>query len=205
MADEEFLNTLRNIGTKWYQCPNGHAYVIGECGLAMIESRCPECGEDSLRLLGVGTEKIEEEIAKEFDASVVRMDLDTTSKKGAHNKIIEDFKNHKYDILLGTQMIAKGLDFDNVTLVGVINADTSLLFPNFRSSEYTYQLLSQVSGRSGRGEKEGEVIIQTHNPEHYFSSPLSRIMNLSGVPANPKLSLILFSIYLVYEKCISSL
>ena len=131
------------------------------------KNRCPECGEDSLRLLGVGTEKIEEEIAKEFDATVVRMDLDTTSKKGAHNKIIEDFKNHKYDILLGTQMIAKGLDFDNVTLVGVINADTSLLFPNFRSSEYTYQLLSQVSGRSGRGDKEGEVIIQTHNPEHY--------------------------------------
>ena len=95
------------------------------------------------------------------------MDFDTTSTKGAHEKIIEKFKNHEYDILLGTQMIAKGLDFENVTLVGVINSDTSLMIPNFRSSEYTFQLLSQVAGRSGRGKKEGNVIIQTHNPDHY--------------------------------------
>ena len=95
------------------------------------------------------------------------MDFDTTSKKGSHEKIIKSFEQHDYDILLGTQMIAKGLDFSNVTLVGVINADTSLNIPDFRSSEYTYQLLSQVSGRSGRGEKEGSVVIQTFNPEHY--------------------------------------
>ena len=128
---------------------------------------CPECHEKAIKELGVGTEKVEEEINSLFNCRVVRMDFDTTSKKGAHEKIIEEFKNHQYDILLGTQMIAKGLDFENVTLVGVINSDTSLMIPNFRSSEYTFQLLSQVAGRSGRGEKKGSVIIQTHNPDHY--------------------------------------
>ena len=129
--------------------------------------KCPECKEQAIKELGVGTEKVEEEINNLFGCRVVRMDFDTTSRKGAHEKIIEDFKDHKYDILLGTQMIAKGLDFENVTLVGVINSDTALMIPNFRSSEYTFQLLSQVSGRSGRGSKEGSVIIQTHNPDHY--------------------------------------
>lgn len=128
---------------------------------------CPNCHEQSMKNLGVGTEKIEEELNKLFDAKVIRMDFDTTSTKGAHERIIEDFQNKKYDILLGTQMIAKGLDFPNVTLVGVINADTSLMIPNFRSSEYTFQLLSQVAGRSGRGAKSGKVIIQTFNKEHY--------------------------------------
>lgn len=129
---------------------------------------CPECHEKSITSLGIGTEKIEEELNKYFpQARVIRMDFDTTSKKGSHEKIIKSFEQHDYDILLGTQMIAKGLDFSNVTLVGVINADTSLNIPDFRSSEYTYQLLSQVSGRSGRGEKEGSVVIQTFNPEHY--------------------------------------
>ena len=138
------------------------------CGYASkLREVCPNCHEKSITPLGVGTQKIEEEIAKEFKARVVRMDLDTTSKKGAHEKIITDFGNGKYDILLGTQMIAKGLDFPNVTLVGIINSDISLMFPNFRSSEYTFELLSQVSGRSGRGEKSGDVIIQTHNPDHY--------------------------------------
>ena len=128
---------------------------------------CPKCGENSMKDLGLGTEKIEEELHELFKARVVRMDFDTTSRKGMHEKIINDFKNKKYDILLGTQMIAKGLDFDNVTLVGVINADTSLLIPSFRSSENTFQLINQVSGRSGRGEKEGIVIIQTNNMGHY--------------------------------------
>ena len=95
------------------------------------------------------------------------MDFDTTSKKGSHEKIINAFSSQEYDILLGTQMVAKGLDFPNVTLVGVINADTSLNIPDFRSSEATFQLLCQVAGRSGRGEKSGKVIIQTFNPEHY--------------------------------------
>ena len=138
------------------------------CGYALPnKEECPNCHEKAMRNLGVGTEKIEEELNKLFNARVIRMDLDTTGAKGAHEKIINSFRNHDYDILLGTQMIAKGLDFPNVTLVGVINADTSLMIPNFRSSEYTFQLLSQVSGRSGRSNKSGVVVIQTYNPEHY--------------------------------------
>lgn len=138
------------------------------CGYAAKHSDiCSKCHEPSMKNLGIGTEKIEEELHKLFDCRVVRMDFDTTSKKGAHERIINDFRDHKYDILLGTQMIAKGLDFANVTLVGVINADTSLMIPNYKSSEDTFQLLCQVSGRSGRGEKSGEVIIQTFNPDHY--------------------------------------
>ena len=138
------------------------------CGYAdKMNDICPSCGEKAIKTLGTGTEKVEEEIKKVFNARVARMDLDTTSRKGSHEKIITAFKNHEYDILLGTQMIAKGLDFDNVTLVGVINADTSLMIPNYRSNEYTFQLLMQTAGRSGRGEKKGSVIIQTFNPEHY--------------------------------------
>jgi primosomal protein N' (replication factor Y) len=109
-------------------------------------------------------------------ARIVRMDMDTTSKKGMHAKIIEDFENHKYDILLGTQMIAKGLDFPLVTLVGVINADTSLNVPDFRSAERTFELLCQVSGRAGRSNLKGEVIIQTYNDSHY-SIVLSKTHN----------------------------
>ena len=93
--------------------------------------------------------------------------MDTTKRKGSYERIIEDFKNHKYDILVGTQMIAKGLDFESVTLVGVINADTSLMIPSYNAIENTYSLLSQVSGRSGRSNKKGEVIIQTYNPDSY--------------------------------------
>ena len=98
------------------------------------------------------------------------MDVDTTSRKGAHKKMIDAFRNHEYDILLGTQIVAKGLDFADVTLVGVINADTSLNIPDFRSSENTYSLLSQVAGRSGRSSKPGKVLIQTFNPDHYAIS-----------------------------------
>lgn len=138
------------------------------CGYATKRKEvCPECHEKAIEQLGYGTEKIEEELKSLFNARVIRMDLDTTGTKGAHEKIISAFRNQEYDILLGTQMIAKGLDFANVTLVGVINADTSLMIPNFRSSEYTFDLLSQVSGRSGRGEKKGTVIIQTFNQDHY--------------------------------------
>lgn len=128
---------------------------------------CPECKEESIKDLGVGTEKIEEELHKIIDCKILRMDFDTTSKKGMHKKMIDSFRNHEYDILLGTQIVAKGLDFDNVTLVGVINADTSLNIPDFRSSENTFSLLSQVAGRSGRSTKTGSVIIQTYNPSHY--------------------------------------
>ena len=139
-----------------------------DCGYGTkVQDTCPSCYGRSLTMYGLGTEKLEEEMVKKFNARVVRMDLDTTTSKKAHSKIIKDFLEQKYDILVGTQMIAKGLDFPNVTLVGVINADASLNIPDFRSSEYTYQLLSQVSGRSGRDKKEGIVIIQTLNPEHY--------------------------------------
>ncbi len=129
--------------------------------------KCPVCGSDNMKDYGLGTEKLEEELNKKFKARIVRMDMDTTSRKGMHEKIIEDFGNHKYDILLGTQMIAKGLDFPLVTLVGVINADSSLNIPDFRSAENTFGLLSQVSGRAGRSDLAGEVIIQSYNPEHY--------------------------------------
>lgn len=139
------------------------------CGYATKKRDiCPKCQSQNIRNLGLGTEKIEEELKNLFPTYLtIRMDLDTTTKKGSHSRIIKDFKDQKYQILLGTQMISKGLDFDNVTLVGVINADTSLNIPDFRSSEYTFSLLNQVSGRSGRGEKKGFVIIQTFNPDHY--------------------------------------
>ncbi len=130
-------------------------------------SVCPVCGSNNMKDYGLGTEKLEEELNRLFKARIIRMDMDTTSKKGMHEKIILSFGNHEYDILLGTQMIAKGLDFPLVTLVGVINADASLNIPDFRSAETTFQLLSQVSGRAGRGDLEGEVIIQTYNPDNY--------------------------------------
>jgi primosomal protein N' (replication factor Y) len=133
-----------------------------------IPHRCPNCGKDKIRYFGTGTEKVQEELEQLIpEARVLRMDVDTTRRKGAHEKILTAFGDKEADILLGTQMIAKGLDFPNVTLVGVLNADTALNLPDFRSSERTFQLLTQVSGRAGRGEKAGEVIIQTFNPEHY--------------------------------------
>jgi primosomal protein N' (replication factor Y) len=138
------------------------------CGYATKKyNNCPKCGSADLKDFGLGTQKLEEELNKIYHARVVRMDMDTTSKKGAHQKIIEKFGNHEYDILLGTQMIAKGLDFPMVTLVGVINADASLNIPDYRSSERTYQLLSQVAGRAGRSDRKGEVVIQTYNNNHY--------------------------------------
>ncbi len=139
------------------------------CGYATkYEVTCPNCHEDSLKDLGVGTEKIEEELKDLFPVSkIIRMDVDTTSRKGAHQRMIDDFSKGKANILLGTQMVAKGLDFPNVTLVGVINADTSLMLPDFRSSEKTFDLLSQVAGRAGRASKSGKVIFQTFNSDNY--------------------------------------
>ena len=146
------------------------------CGYATpLPKVCPNCGEEALSDLGVGTEKIEEELHNLLPyAKVLRMDVDTTSRKGAHKKMIDAFRGHEYDILLGTQIVAKGLDFSDVTLVGVINADTSLNIPDFRSSENTYSLLSQVAGRSGRSSKQGKVLIQTFNPDHYAISYVKR-------------------------------
>lgn len=129
---------------------------------------CPECGSNHIRFFGTGTQKVEEELGKVLpEARVIRMDVDTTSRKGSHEKLLTDFGQGKADILLGTQMIAKGLDFPNITLVGVLSADSSLHIPDFRSSEKTFQLLTQVSGRAGRHQLPGEVIIQTYTPEHY--------------------------------------
>ncbi|SCT74041.1 primosomal protein [Staphylococcus xylosus] len=131
-------------------------------------NKCPSCESEHIRQVGTGTQRVEELLQEAFqEARIIRMDVDTTSRKGAHEKLLDDFGAGKGDILLGTQMIAKGLDFPNITLVGVLNADTMLNLPDFRASERTYQLLTQVSGRAGRHEKEGEVIIQTYNPEHY--------------------------------------
>lgn len=128
---------------------------------------CPKCHSKNLKSFGFGTEKLEEIVNDMFNARVIRMDVDTTSKKGSHEKIIKSFEEHEYDILIGTQMIAKGLDFKDVTLVGVINGDASLNIPDFRSGERTFQLLNQVAGRSGRSNKKGEVIIQGFNIDHY--------------------------------------
>lgn len=173
--------TCRNCGYT-FKCPNCDITLTFHkssstlrchyCGYAdKVHDVCPSCGEKSLNNLGVGTQKIEEELQSVFpDVRILRMDYDTTSRKGMHEEMINSFKNHEYDILLGTQMVAKGLDFSLVTLVGVINADTSLNIPDFRSSENTYSLLSQVSGRSGRSDRTGKVIIQTFNPDHYAIS-----------------------------------
>ncbi len=138
------------------------------CGYATKRKKlCQKCQEE-FKDYGIGTEKVEEELKSLIkDAKIIRMDVDTTTTKNAHAKIINSFLEEKYNILVGTQMIAKGLDFPNVTLVGVLNADIGLNFPDFRSSETTFSLLNQVLGRSGRGNKEGKVLIQTFNPEHY--------------------------------------
>ncbi|SFA41990.1 replication restart DNA helicase PriA [Parageobacillus thermantarcticus] len=133
-----------------------------------ITYRCPSCGSEHIRFFGTGTQKVEEELTKLLpEARVIRMDVDTTSRKGAHERLLAEFGEGKADILLGTQMIAKGLDFPKITLVGVLAADTTLHLPDFRASEKTFQLLTQVSGRAGRHELPGEVVIQTYTPEHY--------------------------------------
>ena len=139
------------------------------CGLEEgVPHACPDCGSDHIRYFGTGTQKVEEELGKLMpNARVIRMDVDTTSRKGAHEALLKRFEDGQADILLGTQMIAKGLDFPKVTLVGVLSADTMLHLPDFRSSERTFQLLTQVSGRAGRHELPGEVVIQTYTPEHY--------------------------------------
>ena len=139
------------------------------CGFSKgIPHSCPNCSSRSIRYYGTGTQKAYDELAEAFpQARILRMDVDTTRKKGSHEQILKEFGEGRADILLGTQMIAKGLDFPNVTLVGVLNADTALNLPDFRSSEHTFQLLTQVAGRAGRAEKEGHVIIQSYNPKHY--------------------------------------
>ncbi len=139
------------------------------CGYTVKSPQvCPKCGSTHIRHFGTGTQRVEEEIKKHFpDLSVIRMDMDTTSHKNSHEKILSAFKNDKIDILVGTQMIAKGHDFPNVTLVGVLAADALLNLDDFRASEKTFQLVTQVAGRAGRGEIEGRVVIQTYNTEDF--------------------------------------
>jgi primosomal protein N' (replication factor Y) (superfamily II helicase) len=133
-----------------------------------VPTICPECNSEHIRYFGTGTQKVEEELNKLLpEARVIRMDVDTTGRKGSHEKLLTAFQDGQADILLGTQMIAKGLDFPNITLVGVLSADTMLHLPDFRASEKTFQLLTQVSGRAGRHQLPGEVVIQTYTPEHY--------------------------------------
>ncbi len=133
-----------------------------------VPSLCHRCQGTRLRLLGVGTERVEEETRRLFpSARILRLDSDTTSRKGAYHQILRAFREKEAQILIGTQMVAKGLDFPQVTLVGVISADLTLNMPDFRASERTFQLLMQVSGRAGRGEDPGKVLIQTFNPDHY--------------------------------------
>jgi primosomal protein N' (replication factor Y) (superfamily II helicase) len=165
----------------------GHVLTCSHCSVAMVFHRkqnqlvchhcdsrtpmpdnCPACNEHFIRQRGFGTERVVHEIEKKLpNARIIRIDRDTTTKKGDHDRLLTPFRNGEADILVGTQMIAKGLDFPNVTLVGVINADYSLSLPDFRASERTFFLLTQVAGRSGRGEHAGEVLIQTYCPDHY--------------------------------------
>lgn len=160
-----------------YKCPNCDITLTYHksnnhlrchyCGYTtFLNNKCPECGEDAIRDFGLGSEKVEEYVKKLYPSyKVIRMDRDTTSKKGSHEEIIHTIEEGNADIIIGTQMISKGFDFPKVTLVGIINADESLNIPDFRSGEVTYSLLSQVSGRAGRGDIPGEVIIQTFNPD----------------------------------------
>ena len=157
-------------------CPNCsisltyHSYnnllMCHYCGFAKpLDNICPECGQNSIRYSGYGTQRIEDELSRLFpEARVLRMDADTTSKKFSHRKLFDSFSNGEYDILIGTQMVAKGLDFPNVTLVGVVNADNSLYDENYTAQEKSFDLITQVVGRSGRRNENGYAVIQTINP-----------------------------------------
>jgi primosomal protein N' (replication factor Y) len=169
------------------QCPScGHVVTCPDCDLPLTHHRdgskacchyceftiptppvCPQCQYDGIRLSGQGTQRLELEVQHRFPgATVERMDSDTMRKPGSHARVLNQFREGKTQILLGTQMIAKGLDFPNVLLVGVINADTALHFPDFRAAEKTFQIVTQVAGRTGRGERRGRVLVQTYSPDH---------------------------------------
>lgn len=162
-----------------FKCPNcdisliyhksSNSYSCHYCGYRCSKSDiCPSCKEKSIKDLGLGTEKLEDLLSKKYNTTVLRMDADTTSTKNAHQKLINEFSSGKYRILVGTQMISKGLNFENVSLVGIINPDSLLAIPDFRSAERTYELLSQTAGRVGRFNLPGKVIIQTYNPDNYI-------------------------------------
>jgi primosomal protein N' (replication factor Y) len=146
-----------------------NAYQCHYCGFSQAAlARCPRCRSERLLRLGLGTERLEEDLRKLFPtARVARMDRDTTRRKGALLKILKELHERRIDILIGTQMVAKGHDYPHITLVGIICADLSLSMPDFRSGERTFQLLAQVAGRAGRGTAPGRVILQTYNPHHF--------------------------------------
>ncbi len=213
---EQSLLLLNRRGySAFMQCHScGHVQVCPHCSISLTYHRvpeslvchycqyqepvlalCPSCGVDALRRRGLGTQQVERVVAERFpSARIARMDVDTTSGKWAHTAILDRVGSGEVDILLGTQMIAKGLDFPNVTLVGVIDADTGLNLPDFRASERTFQLLSQVAGRAGRGPKGGQVLIQTRMPEtaairhavaHDFTSYVREELSTRRAPAYP--------------------
>ena len=169
--------SCRKCGFK-LECPNCEISLtyhkkrnVAECSYcehkSFIPKACPECGSEYFKLFGIGTEKVEEITKKTFEnARVGRLDSQTTRKKGSLNEIIQKFEDETYDILIGTQMVTKGFDFENVTLVGILAADLIINFPDFSSSERAFQLITQVAGRAGRGDKKGEVILQTYEPDH---------------------------------------
>ena len=171
----------------YIQCPAcGHVVRCPDCEIALTHHRseeialchycdfelpapvaCPQCDFTGIRYSGLGTQRLEAEVRRRFPkANCLRMDTDTMQARGAHERALTEFREGKVQVLLGTQMIAKGLDFPNVTLVGVINADTALHLPDFRAAERTFHLITQVAGRTGRSERGGRVLIQTFNPEH---------------------------------------
>jgi len=140
-----------------------------------VPQSCSRCFRRHLRFLGIGTQRVEEEIGHFFpEARLLRWDKDVITRRYAHEELLKKFRDHKADVLIGTQMIAKGLDLPQVTLAGIISADTGLNFPDFRSSERTFQLLCQVAGRAGRGVKAGKVIIQTYSPDNYTVQAAAR-------------------------------
>ncbi|MDD3627075.1 MAG: primosomal protein N', partial [bacterium] len=163
-----FVFQCKNCSVSLVYHMETHSLKCHYCDYSIrLPEECPECHNIDLKFIGSGTEKIQDEISQLFpEATIARLDRDIAVKRTEFQKVLADFKAHKIDILIGTQLIAKGLDFLNVTLVGVINSDLMINFPDFRSLEQAFQLLTQVSGRAGRGEKRGEVIIQTYQPEN---------------------------------------
>jgi primosomal protein N' (replication factor Y) len=164
-----YVARCKNCDVSMTYHSSSEAMVCHHCNYRQpAPSLCPSCKSNYIRHFGTGTQRVEEEARKAFPEAIIdRMDTDTTTRRGAHKRILNAFRDGEIDILIGTQMIAKGLDFPNVTLVGVISADIALNLPDFRAGERTFNLLTQVAGRAGRGEAEGEAIIQTYNPEHY--------------------------------------
>jgi len=178
-----------------------------------VPTHCPECGSGRIRFLGIGTERIEAEVGKVFpEARTLRWDRDVTRGRDSHERILKSFLAHEADILIGTQMIAKGLDIPKINLAGIISADTILHFPDFRSPERTFQLLSQVAGRAGRGASPGRAILQTYTPEHYaiacaakhdYTSFYRQEITYRRQHENPPYSrlAILVYVHISYEKC----